>query len=309
MQEKKNKRLLVLLVVLLLATMAAVWLTREEHSFEVDKNLFKAYDLKTVDQVVLESRRGTVTLHYNGSRWKVNEHFDADRNMVEVLLATLLQAEPKRPVAATLRDSVSRLLQERGVKVSLSAAGKPVETFYCGGLQEKSQTYFSKAGGEPYLVTIPGYRVYVAGIFELPESGWRDKFVFGFNWRNFMRLEAEFPARPADNFAVALQDRFFSIQGLSQADTTKLNDYLDDVSLLTADEFVATTPVLDSLSKTAPIMTVRVKDIGQREFVLQLFAPTAPRQPFRGLIGGQQWALLAEGKVVPILRPKNFFGK
>jgi len=309
MQEKKNKQRLILLVILLVSTAAAAWLTRETRTFEVDKNLFKNYDLKTIDEVMLTSKTGTVQLKYNGSRWKVNDRYDADRNMIEVLLATLLQAEPKRPVAATLKDSVNALIKDHGVKISLSTAGKPVETFFAGGIQARNQTYFSKENGEPYLVTIPGYRVYVAGIFELPESGWRNKFVFGFNWRNFQSLATEFPNSPADNFAVALQDRFFTVKGLSQADTTKLNNYLDDVSLLTVDEFLPTTPALDSLSKTAPVVTIRVKDIAQKEYVLSLYRPGAAHAPARGLIDGVQWALVAEDKVIPILRPRHFFGK
>ncbi|AYB29352.1 DUF4340 domain-containing protein [Chryseolinea soli] len=309
MQEKRNKRLLILLVVLVATTAATAWLTREERTFEVDKNLFKGYDLKTIDEVTLTSKTGTVQLKYNGSRWKVNDRYDADRNMIEVLLATLLQAEPKRPVAAALKDSVSALVKDRGVKIALQAGGKPVETFYSGGIQAKNQTYFSKENGEPYLVTIPGYRVYVAGIFELPEGGWRNKFVFGFNWRNFQRLETEFPSKPSDNFAVALQDRFFTVQGLSQADTTKLNNYLDAVSLLTVDEFVPATSALNSLAQTPAAMTVRVKDIGKKEYVLSLYAPRTARGPFRGLIDGQQWALIAEDKVIPIFLPRHFFGK
>ncbi len=42
-------------------------------------------------------------------------------------------------------------------------------------------------------MNIPGYRVYVSGIFELDESGWREKRVFAFNWQNFQKLDAHFP--------------------------------------------------------------------------------------------------------------------
>ena len=108
---------------------------------------------------------------------------------------------------------------------------------------------------------------------------------------------------------MALQDHFFTVQGLSQVDTTKLNNYLDAVSLLTVDEFVSATGTLDSLSQTPAVMTVRVKDIGRTEYVLSLYAPRAVREPFRGLIDGEQWALIAEDKVIPIFRPRHFFGK
>jgi hypothetical protein len=52
-----------------------------------------------------------------------------------------------------------------------------------------------------------------------------------------------------------------------------------------------------------------VRDIGKKEYVLSLYAPRAARGPFRGLIDGEQWALIAEDKVIPVLRPRHFFGK
>ena len=55
----------------------------------------------------LNLRTGNVTLKYNGSRWKVNDEFNADPIMIDVLFATLQQAEPRRPLAASLKDSVA----------------------------------------------------------------------------------------------------------------------------------------------------------------------------------------------------------
>src|SRR5688572_11911837 len=112
MQEKRNKRLFVLLIALLVATAAAYWFSGEERNAEIDKKLFQRVDLKTIDEVVLESGSGTVTLKLDGSRWKINNQYEADRNLIDVLFATLQQAEPKRPLASSLQDSI-RLIVEK----------------------------------------------------------------------------------------------------------------------------------------------------------------------------------------------------
>jgi len=299
-----------LLIVLLSATVFLYGISKRDHDDDVDKSIFKNFDLKAIDEVSLVSKEGAVTLKYNGSRWKVNGEFNADPNMIDVLFATLQQAEPRRPLAASLQDSVAKHLQQEGVKVSLISSGTMLKVFYAGGNTLKTQAFFLEDNGSPpYIMTIPGYRVYVSGIFELKESGWRDKIVFGFNWRNFQRLEAIFPNRPGDNFVVAMEDNYFSVLGLTQVDTTKLNDFLDDVSLLSVDEYVPADATLDSISKAKPFVSILVTDIAKKEYQLQLYIPAGPRRQFFGLINQKQWALFQENKVGGVVRPRNYFGK
>ncbi|MBA4054928.1 MAG: hypothetical protein C0490_09470 [Marivirga sp.] len=308
MQEKKNKRLFIILVVLASSTAGAYWLTRGGENNAVNKNIFRDYDLKAIDEVLLESASGKISLKFSGARWKVNDQYYANPDMIEVLFATLQQAEPKRPLASSLQDSVARGLQARGVKVSLLSQENLKSSFYTGGNATKTQTFFMDVKeNKPYLMTIPGYRVYVSGIFELGESGWRDKFVFGFNWRNFQSLEVTFPNKPSDDFVVAMQNNYFSVQGLSKVDTTRLNDYLDDISLLTVDEYVAPTSSLDSLATVPALLKISVKDIGRKEYVLQVYPPLSNTGKFPGLINGSQWALFEKTRVSGLIRPRHFF--
>jgi hypothetical protein len=311
MQERKNKRLVILFCALCCMTAIVYYLNRSDGAVEIDKNVFKNYDLKSINEVILESQKGKIELKFNGAKWEVNDEFDADPSMVEVLFATLQQAEPKRPLAASLQDSVCNALSQNGVKVSVIASGKVESIFYAGGNEQKTQTYFCSDGErKAYLVTIPGYRVYTAGIFELSEKDWRNKYVFGFNWRNFQRLETQFPQKPGDNFSVALQDNYFAVEGLVSVDTAKLNDFLDDVSLLTVDEYVDTVSFQDSPAKPAPLMILTVKDIGRRAYTLELYSPAKPGgQMVPGLINSAQWALFDPRKIQNVFKPKLFFEK
>src|SRR5687768_5266548 len=251
---------------------------KTDGAVDVDPFMFKDFDFKSVDQVVLESRTGRVDLKFNGTKWKVNNQFDADPSMVEVLFATLQQAEPKRPLSPGVQDSVNTVLKLQGVKVSVISGGEPLLTFYAGGNEKKTQAYFGTEDEKlkSYLVTIPGYRVYASGIFELPEKEWKNKYVFGFNWRNFQRLEVEFPQNDRDDFQVALNDNYFSVEGLAAVDTAKLNTFLDDVSLLTVDEYLDGNIFADSVPKLPPVMLLKVKDVGQRVYTLEIFRPSLP---------------------------------
>lgn len=308
MQQKKNIRLIISLVILLGATGFAYWFNLDETTLKVDKTIFRVNDLKVVDKITFESTHGRVELKLNGVRWKVNDRFDADRNLVEVLFATLQQAEPKRPVASVLQDSISKKIKSEGVKVSLFASNNMIKSFYAGGNAAKTQAYFKTDEGDSYIVVIPGYRVYTAGILELTENDWREKRIFNFNWRNFKDLSTVFPTEPNQNFKITFQDKYFGIVGLTQSDTTKLNNYLDAVSLLSADQFINQQVLkgYDSLMNTQPAMKIEVRDIADRMYNLTIYHHVKNSATVLGKTG-DDFVLFNFQKVAPIVRGSDYF--
>ena len=126
-----------------------------------------------------------------------------------------------RPVVESVKDSISSLLDSLGVRVSLYAGDELQQEFIAGGNLNKTQAYFKTLGeSECYIMTIPGYRVYASGIFELDESGWKDKLVFNFNWRNFQSLKATYPSASKNDFEIAMGKAYYEVKGVSAADTT-----------------------------------------------------------------------------------------
>ncbi|MGC3944972.1 MAG: DUF4340 domain-containing protein [Chryseolinea sp.] len=278
MQEKRNKMLMLSLVVLVTIT-AAIWMLRGRTvETDSDRNLFNGFDVKSIDQVTLQSAHGVVNLKFDGSRWLVNEQYVADPAMIEVLFATVLQAVPKRPAPASRQDSIAAVLRKEGIQVTLQTEGAREISFSAGGNAAKTQAWFLRSDQKiPYLMAIPGYRVYVSGIFELNESGWRDKRIFAFNWRlNFKDLQTVYTRNKADNFSVALKDQMLTVQGLNVVDSARLNQYLNDVSQLAADEFVGVNPTLDSLSRTPAVMELSVHDVG-RTYLCSFFPTQTTR--------------------------------
>lgn len=305
-QQKQNKRLVISLLVLISALAITLFLKAKNDSSVVDKNLYRKADLKKVDKIVMESAKGKVSLEYQSNQWKVNHDFDADRNLVEVLFATLQQAEPKRPVASSMQDSVTTALKQNGVKVSLYSENNLEESFFAGGNPAKTEAYFhNPESKESHVVTIPGYRVYVSGIFELTAPNWREKLVFDFNWRNFKKLSASF-INPNGNFEVSVEKNVAVLKNVAEPDTARLNTFLDQLSLLTVDEYVEQPEIQDSLQKTLPVATFLIEDIAKRTYELKIY--TEGKQ-FFGLVQGSNLAVFDRRKLTPLLRPKEFFVK
>ncbi len=308
MQKKKNIQLIISLISLSILTLAVFWFNTKSEFIEVDKNIFKVENLKSVDRVLLESKNSKVELRFNGSRWKVNNKFDADRNLVDVLFATLQQTEPKRPVTNSNQDSIAHNLEQNGLKVSLFSGDHLEKMFFAGGNKQKSQAYFKDPNNiTPYVMVIPGYRVYASGIFELDEYGWREKRIFNFNWQNFKSLTATFPSKPTENFKATIVDRVISIEGVSTADTSRLNAFMDGVSLIGADHFVAPNlqPVYDSLLPASPFMIIEVRDVADRMYQLLIYPPF--KNEVVGELGDKTIAIFSPKTIVPIIKQRNYF--
>lgn len=275
MMEKKNKIRLAVLVVLTIVTIALVFLTQRDQKNAIDPTLFRVEQLDKIDHVILESSKGKTELRFKNGKWRVNGEFDADKRLIDVLFATIEQAVPKRELSTSHTDSIAKVLTQSGTVVSFLEGEEVMKKFIAGGNSEKTLAYFRLPEGGTYVMAIPGYRVYVSGIFEADEILFRDKRIFNFNWRNFRTLESKFPEDPAADFQVSFKDRYFGIEGIEAVDTTKLNDYLDAVSLLDAREYLTAPQAAsyDSLLKAPPAFTVEVKDIASRSYLLEVFSP------------------------------------
>jgi hypothetical protein len=306
MQQKRNIRLLISLCVLIAITATVLFLFNRDRT-TVDKTIFQVTDLKTIDHVVLEHDSAKTELAIDGIRWKVNGQA-ADRSLIDVLFATLQQAEPRRKISGKLADSVRTFLQKEGVHVTLSRSGEPVLDFFAGGNAAKTQAYFTKAGAEDvYIMVIPGYRVYTSGIFELEAPGWKDKYVFNFNWQNFKSLNVSFAASPADNFEVVM-DKLPVIKGMVQADTAKLNDFLDNISLLTVDQYLTAdqATAYDSALFTGLGFEITVADISGKTYGLKLYPETGKPRVF-GVIQNVHPAVFDSRKILPLMKSKGWF--
>lgn len=309
MQQKRNFRLLISLCVLLSITTVVLFLFNRETA-AVDKTIFKVEDLKAIDKVILTRDSVETELAVEGVRWKVNGQA-AERSMIDVLFATLQQAEPKRKLSERLSDSVKTYLENDGVHVTLYRAGEPELDFFAGGNLSKTQAYFTKPGDDDvYVMVIPGYRVYTAGIFELEAPGWKDKYIFNFNWQNFKSLAVSFTASPADNFEVTMGKSSAEITGVLQPDTAKLNTFLDAVSLLTADQYLTKTQATqyDSTLFSSLGFQILISDISGKTYELKLY-PEPGKPAVFGIVQGAYPAIFDSRKILPLMKSKGWFTK
>ncbi len=278
----RNTMLLISLAVLLLVSLSLAF-RPSRNSSVVDPDLFKVPDQTKIDRVEFISDRDTLELAFLDQRWKVNRKYKADRNLITALFATIYQATAKREVAPSLTDSIHQVLSTQGTRVKLFEQGDVRKEFYVHGNQTTLETWFQLDNQNPYVVVIPGYRVYVASIFQLGEDVWRDKRVFDVNWQNFRLSQTVFPASPDQSFTLQVSGQNVEVKELPEADTIRISNYLDALSILSAERYLSELKApWDSLAQTQPYVKITLTDIAGRSHSLEVF-PLIPGQ--RSLLG------------------------
>ncbi|MEY4931234.1 MAG: hypothetical protein RI909_1958, partial [Bacteroidota bacterium] len=101
------------------------------------------------------------------------------------------------------------------------------------------------------------------------------------------------------------------LEGKPAADTTKLNDYLDAVSLVQATRYLPAgeSPLYDSILRTKPYYSIEVTDIANRRYHLDLYQPLKQDPAVLGKLGDGQALLISREDLLRLDRKKSHFDR
>ncbi|MBL3656162.1 DUF4340 domain-containing protein [Fulvivirga sediminis] len=312
MQRKRNIKLIVVLVLLMIATVVAYYVTRPADKLEVDRTIFAYEDPSAIGQVVFEQGEEKNNLTFNGAQWQLNNAYDADPQRVSVVFALLKQQRVRRMAARQQQDSLQQAFEEKGVHVTYFEGANAVKDFYVLGDNENKITYMAESpGSQAYIVEIPGYRSYLAGIYELDQNGWRNPRIFDFNWANLKGVEVAYSEHPDNGFSVGFDSSFYEVRGLVETDSSRLTDFLDDVSLLYANDFLNQKEVAEyqELVDQEPQAIIMVHDVADKIYTLEVYQALENNREIIGRKDSTDYAIFDLSKMRKILRPKGFFKK
>ncbi|UII32532.1 DUF4340 domain-containing protein [Fulvivirga ulvae] len=312
MQKKRNIKLIFILVALMLSAVSAYFVTRPADKLKVSRDIFSYDDPQAIDKVVFSGASGQHQLTFDGSNWKVGEVHKADPQRVSVLFAILKQMRVRRKVSRQQSDDIAERLREAGTKVTFFEGAGEVHEFYVWGDKDSGLTYLADTPeSQAYIVEIPGYRSFLAGIYQLDKNGWRDPLVFTLNWSNLSDVHVIYPGNEELGFTVEYADRFYAIAEIPQTDSVKLTDFLDDVSLLFVNDFLNKNEQqqYSEIINDQPQALFKVEDVGKNVYTLEIYGMLPGGKEIIGRIDSTDYAVFDVAKVRKIMRPKSYFIK
>lgn len=310
MQRRRNIKLFIILLLAIVASAAAYFATREGDKLSVSRDKFSYQDPSEINRVVFTTDTSTHSLTFEGHEWLVDQEYKADASRISVLFAILKQMRVRRQVSKQQQERIAQKLEQEGVKVDFYEGDKLVHQFFIAGDEESSLTYVAATPEEQaYIVEIPGYRNFLAGIFQLDKNGWRDPLVFDINWSNLSQVRVIYPDQQQNSFNVTYDDPFYRVSEVEQTDSTKLVDFLDEVSLLYVNDYLNEheEQKFAEYIKPGPQAAIQVEDVGNNVYTLEIYDNLPNGKEIIGRIDSTHYAVFNVNMIRSILRPARFF--
>jgi hypothetical protein len=300
----KNTKLSVILAGLILVSVFISLTGKEDNRQSFDPQMFTVMDTSMIESVVISSNKINEITRGNGI-WRLNNNFNADLNMIEVMKSILSQVKVKRTVAKLNQVDIIKDLKQTGKKVTVNYSDGSASSFVAGGNSSKKDSYYM-LDDKAYLVEIPGYNNYISGIFELTENQWRDRVLFSTTWRSLQSLNIDYPDGEED-LDVFFDEKFLAVKGVSKLDTTLLMDYIGQYQYFQINDFLEKGKYkkYDSLFQTEHMAVITINDIDRsKNRKLQVY-PLMKGESFYLLTDEKQEMMVIDSKRMDNLLSKK----
>lgn len=298
-QSKKNIALLSAWIFLVLLTILAYsYNPYERKSTSFEKDLFAVENAnQTISRIELNGQGFENTLEKSGNSWSVNQEYLLDASMQQVFFKLLEQISIQRPIVGENSAKIKQNVLDSGVQVNIYGNEGLVNSYTVGGDFQAMRSYFVK-GEEVYLIQLPGYQSYVAGIFEVPENDWRDRVVFDGIWQDMVSLKINRPNKEAVEFKY--EDRLLRIQN-QQADTAEVMNFVERFNYFFVDQFLPEDHIAlqkkESFDKAG---TIEIEGLDQdKSLKLELFK-NPEFNAYLVHINGKEWAAIRNERMEKI---------
>ncbi len=216
-----NKNRIFLIIVILLAALAAYFvLNRSSQTISQEDRDFAVQDTSNISRIFMVDKTNNNLLlsRTSACTWLVNDKYPANPPAVNMLLKTLYNIVVSYPVPKAAYDNVIGRLSASAIKVEiyqevyridflglkLFPHEKRTKVYYVGdATQNNLGTYMKLEDSDmPFVVTLPGFRGFVASRYTTNEKDWRDHTIFHHAIPSISEVKFEFHDEPEESYTV-----------------------------------------------------------------------------------------------------------
>jgi hypothetical protein len=281
---KKNKLVLIVMVVLITIALSLV-LTDKNSSIFGDDSEFAVKDTANIVKVFMADKNNQSVLFERTEKgWMLNSDKPAHRKNMEMLLTTIKSLEVKYPVPQKAHDNIVKVMAANSVKVEVYKNDYRIKigqlkllpyvnkarTFYVGNATQDNQgTYMLMEGAErPFVVTIPGFRGFVAARFTTNPKDWLSHEIFRIPYNRIQEVSVESNLLADRNYKIRKLEEGYEImstknrQVLGSYDTVALYAFLDSFKEINYESVIEnmSETKIDSVLNADPVYVITVKE-------------------------------------------------
>ena len=284
---------------LLLIVTAALFFYNS-NSNKPKSNQFRLSTIDKIDRIEIDNPNGNIVLSLKGRQWKLNEKYTANIARMNDLFVILEKVNTRRKVGKEEQEKMEMLFESSGAMVRVFTGDYQVKQFKIVENDKGTLTYYIDEDGTGYICNISGYNYHIAQLFNLNHKGWRSNYIFSSNWTTLEKLEVKYPEE--DGFAIRYDPSGYYIDNVSNLDSAKMYNYLEQISYLQVDQFLEEAP--ERIGKSS--VNLSVSDAGEQSINLSFYKKG---DIFYGSIDSIEWALFKPRDVLNLMKTKDWFEK
>ena len=286
MKTMKKRNIILIVVVVLVALLALLVALHGSRKSTFSQN-YHVEDIASVTRIFMADKqeREVLLTRVGDSAWLVDNQYEANLPMVNLLLETLNTMRIRQQVNRNAVPTVIKDLSAHAVKVEVYQRKPMIDWFggrfrlfprerltvtYFVGRETRDMmaSYMFREGDKvPYVIHIPGFRGFLTPRFVTDPIKWRSHSIVDLDVHQIERVELSIPDMPEENFAVQREGEGFYVElhdGLRAPyfDTARVAQMLSSFTYLNFDEFAAIVPnsFADSCVSGIPRTILRITD-------------------------------------------------
>lgn len=291
----KNK--LILIIMVLLVGIALAFLVTEKKStiFGSDSQ-FAVKDTANIVKIFMADNNNKSVIFERGEKgWTLNGNLKAHDQNMDMLLKTLKSLEVKYPVPQKAHDNIVKVMAGNSVKVEVYKNDYRIHigqlklfpyvdlarVFFVGtATQDNQGTYMLiEDAKRPYVVSIPGFRGFVAARFTTQPKDWMSHEIFSVPYSRIEEVIVESPEQPNKSYQIRKLSAGYEIMSLSNRqilpvfDTVALFTFLDAFKNINYESLLddmAETKI-DSILQSEPVHIIRLTETGGETHEIKTF--------------------------------------
>lgn len=291
----KNKWVLIIMVLLVIIALGFVLTEKKSTIFGSDSE-FSVKDTANIVKVFMADNNGKSVLFERGDQgWILNGEYKAHKQNMSMLLKTLKSLEVKYPVPQKAHDNIVKLMAGNSIKVEVYKNDYRIHigqlklfsyvdlarVFYVGNATQDNQgTYMLMENAErPYVVTIPGFRGFVAARFTTEPKDWLSHEIFSVPYSRIEEIIVETPDQPNKSYQIRKLEEGYEIMSLSNRqilpvfDTVALFTFLDAFKNINYESLLDDMPEskIDSILHSEPVHIIQLKETNGQMHEIKTF--------------------------------------
>lgn len=291
----KNKLVLILVIALIAIAMTFV-LTDKKSTIWRNEAQFKVKDTASIVKIYMADKNNqSVLFEKTDKGWILNGNQKAHKENVEMLLKTIKSLEVKYPVPQKAHDNILKNMASNSIKVEIYQDDYRInignlhlfpyinqsQVFYVGGATQDNQgTYMLMEGASrAYVVTIPGFRGFVAARFTTAPKDWLSHEIFKISYKNIAEIKVETPEQPDKSFQIRKLETGYEIMALQSRqilpvyDTVALFTFLDSFKNVNYESLLDDLPEtkVDSILNSTPVHIIHIVETNGKTHELKTF--------------------------------------